>query len=210
MGQCVLHEPRSVVRHNESSSLDPGYKAFVAARSRKRFCDKWQGELSRFLPEPEGMAAIAPDAERADALPGVQAAILAGRRLSRRVLVLSDRVEPGGPTSDGIRAMAEAGWAVTVTAGDPGDLGRLGVEVTDDGAASHLRRATVLYDAVVLAGTEGPALLPLLRHRQRQALVASVGSADDVVALAPDRPPTWPGVLHAALRRKVEATRSIA
>lgn len=210
-GQCVLYEPRSVVRHNESSSLDPRYKAFVAARSRKRFCDKWQAELPRFLAEPEDMAAIAPDAERVDALPGVQAAVLAGRRLSRRVLVVSDRVAPGGPTMDGVGALAAAGWAVTVTAGDPEELGRLGVEVTDEDAASHVRRTPVLYDAVVLAETgETAALLPQLRQGQRQALVASVGSADDVVALAPDRPGAWPAALHAALRRKLRSTPSIA
>jgi GT2 family glycosyltransferase len=214
LGQCVLYEPLSVVRHNESSSLDPGYKAFVAARSRQRFCDKWQAELHRFLGEPHGIAAVAPDAERADALPAVQAAIMAGRRLGRRVLVVTDRIERGASVRDGVAALADAGWAVTVAAGDPDDLGRLGVGVTDGDAASHLRQAPVLYDAVVVAvPDERPDLWPLLGETQRQALVASTGPAADggrAVALAPDRTGTWPAALDDALRAKLRATRSSA
>jgi GT2 family glycosyltransferase len=210
MGQCVLYQPRSLVRHNESSSLDPRFKGFVAGRSRKRFCDKWQAELGRFLAEPEDIAAIAPDAERVDALPPVQAAILASRRLSRRALVVGGDFSGSGGVRDGIEALAAAGWAVTSTAGDPDDLGRLGVEVTDGDPASHLRRTPVLYDAVVLTGTDGtPEVLPVVRERQGLALVATAGagvpSDHGFVDLGPDRPGTWPTALDAALRGRVGA-----
>jgi hypothetical protein len=139
---------------------------------------------------------------------------MAGRRLGRRVLVVTDRIERGASVRDGVAALADAGWAVTVAAGDPDDLGRLGVGVTDGDAASHLRQAPVLYDAVVVAvPDERPDLWPLLGETQRQALVASTGPAADggrAVALAPDRTGTWPAALDDALRAKLRATRSSA
>jgi GT2 family glycosyltransferase len=205
--QCVLYEPGSVVRHNESSSLDPRYKEFVAGRSRRRFCDKWQPQLDRFLAEPEDMAAIAPDAERVDALPAVQAAILASRRLSRRALVVGDGASAHpARTREGVEALASAGWAVTTTVGSPDELGRAGVEVTGSRAAAHLEDAPVLYDAVVLAGDESAAdALAVVQRRQPQALLASAGLDVEIpcdVTDLPDLPRSWPGALDAALRRR--------
>ncbi len=156
------------------------------------------------------MAAIAPDAERVDALPAVQAAILAARRLGRRLLVVGDQAGPEGSAREGIAALAHAGWAVTVTGGDAGVLGGMGVEVTDGDALSHVDRAPVLYDAVVLTVNDGlEELVPLLRRRQRLSVLASAGpriqadGVENAVSLAPDRPDSWPVTLEGGLRAKV-------
>jgi GT2 family glycosyltransferase len=213
LGFHILYEPRSVVSHHESSSLDHRYKLFVSGRSRARFLDKWRDRLPGFLPEPETLAAVAPQAEVVDALPGVQAGILASRRLRRRVLVAD-----GDHSGPALAALVDAGWAVTTLTGDQDELGRLGVEVAQDGLAAHLATSSVLYDAVVGRHPVSRRLASLMAVRQSTALVAAVGAgrppegrgsegAAVDVALATERPDTWPAALDEAVRRRVDEAR---
>ena len=214
LGLCVLFEPRSIVRHNESSSLDQRYKEFVSGRNRRRFCSKWQPELGRLLPEPDDMAAIAPRAEEVDGLPAVQASVLAARRLRRRALVAPFHSNnDDGAARRGVEALAAGGWAVTTVGGDPDEMGRLGVEVTGGDLAVHLGDARVLYDAVVVPESDlTDEVAALLGARQRVAIVAQPGADGPTpgtrVRLPEESPEAWPDVLDAALRRCVHATTS--
>lgn len=213
LGLCVLYEPRSIVRHNESSSLDHRYKEFVSGRNRRRFCSKWEPELERLLPEPPHMATVAPHAEEVDGLPAVQASVLAARHLRRRALVTRPRADgEGDATRRGTEALAAGGWAVTMVGGDPEEMGRLGVEVTDADLAAHLGDARVLYDTVVLAQPDlSPEVASLLRDRQRVALLAHSGDAHSRVPEAALRlpvgsPEAWPAALDEALRQRASGT----
>ena len=46
LGQQVLFEPRSRVRHHESLSTDETYKRFLFRRNQKRLVEKWSHELA--------------------------------------------------------------------------------------------------------------------------------------------------------------------
>lgn len=45
VGQVVLYEPASRIRHQRSASSDPRWRRFLAARNRERFVRKWQHQL---------------------------------------------------------------------------------------------------------------------------------------------------------------------
>jgi GT2 family glycosyltransferase/glycosyltransferase involved in cell wall biosynthesis len=147
LGQQVLYQPISVVRHAESASLGAHYKSFVFDRCKASFVDKWRTVLPRFLP-PGGPDAIDRAVTRA--------------RGARRVLIIDDRL-PNPSRGSGFGRMYETvvellggGWSVAVHASDqpgsdPRPLGALGVEVVADDLADHLASPTVAYDAIVVS-----------------------------------------------------------
>lgn len=45
LGQVVLYEPRSRIRHHKGASSSPRFRTFVATRNRELFCAKWAREL---------------------------------------------------------------------------------------------------------------------------------------------------------------------
>jgi GT2 family glycosyltransferase len=45
LGQLVLYEPRSRIRHHKGASTSPRFRAFIAARNRELFQSKWAREL---------------------------------------------------------------------------------------------------------------------------------------------------------------------
>jgi GT2 family glycosyltransferase len=174
LGQDVLFEPRSCVRHHESGSLewDSPYKRFVSSRSQARFIAKWSAELDRFpaLPRTD-------DPWERDIVD--ERALLASRRSHRRLLVVA-RSGPGdAPDFAAARTVLEdlPGWQTTVAASatdqaPPEWFAGHGVEVMDGDVETHLARPTVLYDAILFLGaTEFQALVPAVRAYQSQASV---------------------------------------
>ncbi len=149
-GLRVLYEPRSRVRHHESSSLHTGLKSFLFTRNVHLLREKWADVLAeKEPPDPASGAAIS-------------RAIFRARGYPTRVLVLDDRIPQPGLGSGfprmlgAIRELVDAGYAVSfypsdTPEGDPEPLGRLGVEIVECSIDDHLKRGDVLYDAVVVS-----------------------------------------------------------
>jgi GT2 family glycosyltransferase len=170
LGQHILFEPRSVLRHHESGSLewDSPYKHFVASRSRARFIEKWSGELGRFPALPRDDA----DPWERDLID--ERALLASRHLHRRALVVAGG--DSGPVRAVAEGLARGRTAVSVFLGGEGDVdgwfAGLGVEVLRTDIVAHLARPTVLYDAVVFCRrADFRAFAPSVRALQPQAAV---------------------------------------
>lgn len=227
LGQVILYEPRSRVRHRESSSFEWGspYKDFVAGRSRARFVSRWSDELSNHPSVPEN-----PDA--------LEWAVQRARKLHRRALVLDEQLSDAsvGSCSCGllgaIRQLAAGGYAVSVhatqgpsrpsergTQGPIEELGRAGVEVVDGDLDAHLRRASTLYD-VVLVGRHRQldAVRGLVRRRQPQAAIVSYaeeqrqqpGTDEDrpeAVVEPSNSPVSWAEIADAARRERLARLR---
>ncbi len=182
LGQGILFEPRSCVRHHESGSLDwdSPYKHFVSARSQRRFIAKWRAELDRFpaLPQTD-------DPWERDIVD--ERALVTSRRAHRRILVVAGP----GPPAPAVRELV--GRHTTVSAfidGGPGPASALfsdlGVEVFDRDLVTHLGRPTVLYDAVVfLHAADYAAFAAAVRALQPQAalLYDASDARADVLAL---------------------------
>lgn len=187
LGQQILFEPRSRVRHHESGSLewDSPYKHFVASRSRTKFIAKWSAELPRF-----------PALPRADADPWErdlvdERALLASRHLHRRALVV-DGDGPSPRVRAVVEGLARGRTAVSVFLGgapdEDGWFAGLGVEVVETDLVPHLARPTVLYDAVVFCrGDDFRAFAPSVRSLQPQsAMVYDTGDATSDVLELPE------------------------
>ncbi len=66
LGQRVVYQPRSVIFHVESATMnrDPEFRAFLFRRHRAAFCAKWAGVLeARYQPPPAPEANAAPSLE---------------------------------------------------------------------------------------------------------------------------------------------------
>lgn len=191
LGQEILFEPRSCVRHYESGSLewDSPYKDFVASRSQARFISKWSADLNRFpaLPESE---------DPWDRLVVDERALLAARRAHLRVLIVDGGARDRSDTSPGLAAAVEdlAGRRVAISvfvgeAADPdGYFADVGVEVVDGDLLSHLA-GPVTYEAVLFRqGADFQAFAQALRALQPLAAVLyeTEDAASDVLKLPED------------------------
>jgi GT2 family glycosyltransferase len=150
-GLKIIYEPRSRIRHAESSSTDEHFRQFLFDRNRRRLREKWVAELADCEPRP------APENWRA----GIARAIQRARGWPRRILVVDD-VSPDPSLGDGPATMLSvveelsdfAAVSFLPTAGvggGPSILQRLGVEVIDEPLDVHLRRPGVLYFAIVVS-----------------------------------------------------------
>lgn len=185
LGQDILFEPRSCVRHHESGSLewDSPYKHFVSTRSQRRFIAKWRTELDRFpaLPQTDDPWARDIVDERA---------LLWSRRRHRRILVVDPEGARVAPVVEGLVGRHTTVSAFVRERPEPDRFfSDLGVEVLVGDLAGHLSRPTVLYDAVVLLH---PGHLATVRAFQPQAAVLydSADARADVLALADGSPIT--------------------
>ncbi len=173
LGQQILFQPRSCVRHFESGSLDwdSPYKDFIASRSQAQFFSKWWAELERFpaVPGTDDLWESSIVGERA---------LLAARRLSRRILVVDCG---GGPARDSSRLASAvvdlAGRRAAVSVfidgrTDPsGYFADRGVEVLDGELVAHLS-GPFSYDAVLFRRAAGfEAYSPAVRALQPLAAV---------------------------------------
>jgi GT2 family glycosyltransferase/SAM-dependent methyltransferase len=150
LGQQVLFEPRSRVRHHESVSSDSRYKSFLFGRNQKRIVEKWSHELT-FHESAVARSSIE-----------LTRAVWRARGCPRRVLIIDDRV-PDAALGSGYGRMVEAaldlaarGYAVsvypTIGVARPSDqLVSAGVGIVDEDLANHLQRPEVSYDAVVIS-----------------------------------------------------------
>jgi GT2 family glycosyltransferase len=57
LGQSVLYEPRSVIRHHQGASGNLRFRRFVTDRNRRRFLAKWQSALESHEPWDGGSPA---------------------------------------------------------------------------------------------------------------------------------------------------------
>ena len=150
LGQQVLFEPRSRVRHHESVSSDTSYKSFLFRRNQRRLVEKWSDELA-FREPPASLSRIE-----------LSRAVWRARGCPQRILVIDDRV-PDAALGAGFGRMVEAavdlsarGYAVSIFPASgvtmPSDrLISAGVAVVEEGLADHLRRPEISYDSVVIS-----------------------------------------------------------
>ncbi len=213
-GGEVWYEPTSRVRHAESTSSSPRFKAFLIHRNRPLLVDRWSDVLARRLaPEPGDPVALMRSVRRAMGDPP-------------QVLVVDDRIPTpalgaGLPRMfDTVQELAAAGYHVSLVPthsceGDATALARGGVDVVRDGVDRHLGRpeaacdvaiisrpnnfeqwaprirrrfpeAPVIYDAEALFYRRMEAHLPLLTgpDRELEASVAQVMRATERKVLA--------------------------
>jgi GT2 family glycosyltransferase len=150
-GQDVLYEPRSCVRHHESSSSSSEFKFFLSHRHRQKLIQRWPEEIdNRESPSPSFPAAISRAAWRARGCP-------------RRILVVDDRLPLEGVGSgfgrmrDMVLELAQAGWAVSVlprhgpATPPPDDLVAAGIRCVDQPVQEHLARHENWYDVVLVS-----------------------------------------------------------
>ena len=168
-GGRVLYEPRSVVRHHESSTFEASSRGFVQRRSRARLVAKWAERLTRHEADPTHPGALA-------------RAVHLARDFPRRILVAAGTLD----RADWLQALARGvdlrRHAVVICSAEPPDeeqaaaLNGLGVEFAQESLERHVARPWALYDAVVLGpGTEG--LRTMLDRRQPQAaMVEAAGT----------------------------------
>ena len=167
LGQEVLFEPRSSVRHHESSSSSGEFKVFLAHRQRKTFLESWGATIAanERMKQPVA-AAIARATWRARGTP-------------RRVLVIDDQLPLEGVGSgfgrmrSMVHELAREGWAVSVLPTDvpatppPDDLVGAGIRCVDESVAEHLARPETWYDVVVASRPKNFTLAePLVRRHQ--------------------------------------------
>jgi hypothetical protein len=168
-GQSIVYEPRSRARHFESASLDWGsaYKDFVAARSHRRFIEKWGPELEARPPVPTTNRAFDHALHRA-----------AG--IHCRMLVIDDDINSatgaGSVLLEGIRDLAASGWAVSVLSSsvDNRHLQDAGATCITDTLSTHLSELPLPYDVVMVAEPVLGAVAPAIRLRQPQAALIAV------------------------------------
>ncbi len=170
----VLYEPKARIRHVESASTAPDFRAFLFRRNRQIFADRWRDELARRVASG-GVGSIA-------------AAIHLARGYPRRVLIVDDRLpSPGlgsgyGRMFDVVQELSSAGVAVSyfptaTTSGDHSRLDSLGIEcLRDTSLAKHLADPTRFYDAVVISRPHNFAIAApeLARHAPHTALIYDV------------------------------------
>lgn len=171
-GSRVLYEPRSCIRHDESSSSEHGFKDFLMARHRERLRRRWPNQLARREP-PDGRSPAA-----------VERAIFRARGFPRRVLAVDDS---GHGRSDWVAQVIEEldprGYAVSLFVADRAarpalltPLGARGVEVLEEDLRAHLARPEILYDAVVVCDQQLALIAPWMRELQPQAGLLASGA----------------------------------
>ena len=150
LGQRILFEPRSRVRHHESASSDTSFKHFLFGRNQRRLADKWSAELK--FREPPGAVSTGELAR----------AMWRTRMCPRRILLIDDRV-PDAALGSGYGRMGDAaielsgnGYAVSIFpvlgATPPSDrLISAGVAIIDEDLTAHLAHPSVSYDAVIVS-----------------------------------------------------------
>ena len=150
LGQQVLFEPRSRVRHHESVSSDTSYKSFLFRRNQRRLVEKWSEELALLEP-PALLSSIE-----------LSRAVWRARGCPQRILIIDDRV-PDAALGSGYGRMVEAavdlsarGYAVSIFPAIgvtmPSDLFiSAGVAVIEEDLGDHLRRPDISYDSVVIS-----------------------------------------------------------
>jgi GT2 family glycosyltransferase len=171
LGQQILYEPRSRVRHHESASSESAFKSFLFRRNQRRLVEKWSGELA--FQEPPGRLS-------SGELPR---AIWRARGCPRRILMIDDRV-PDSALGSGYGRMLDAavelsshGYAVSIYpvlgATLPSDrLISAGVAIVDEDLTQHLAHPWVSYDAVIVSRPHNYLrAFEIVRRHQRQAAV---------------------------------------
>jgi GT2 family glycosyltransferase/glycosyltransferase involved in cell wall biosynthesis len=171
LGQHILYEPRSRVRHYESVSSESSYKSFLFARNQRRVVDKWARDLQ--FREPPGLTS---EAE-------LIRAVWRARGCPRRVLLIDDRV-PDSALGSGYGRMLDAaielssqGYAVSIfpVLGPtmPNDrLVSAGVAIVTESLSEHLAHPYVSYDAIVISRPHNYChAVPVVRRHQPQAAV---------------------------------------
>jgi GT2 family glycosyltransferase len=174
LGMQVIYEPRSVILHEESSTMkrDPAFRDFLFRRHNAMFCEKWSAELASYPPAlPESPSAV-------------RQAVLASRGNPPRVLVLDDRVPQPGIGSgflrmiDMLRELHDSHFAVALypanELGRRGEnpLGDLGVDLIVEPLREHLSRPEIDYDVVVISRPHNfENLYPIVRAQQPNATI---------------------------------------
>jgi GT2 family glycosyltransferase/glycosyltransferase involved in cell wall biosynthesis len=169
LGQRILFEPRSRVRHQESVSSESTYKSFLFRRNQRKLVEKWSRELA--FQEPPG-----PRSNEA-----LVRAVWLARGCPRRILMIDDRV-PDSALGSGFGRMLEGaielsshGYAVSVfPTGEmswPSDrLISAGIGIVEEDLAQHLARPYVSYDAVIVSRPHNFCRLnAIVREHQPQA-----------------------------------------
>ncbi len=146
IGQRVLYQPISRVRHHESASLDDAYRNFAFHRAKAAFVEKWQLVLPKYPKEAHSQVDL----------------IVRGQRGARHVLVVDDQLpnltsgSGFGRMHDTVTELLRNKWAPTVFASntlgaDPRPLGGIGVEVLEGDLVHHLEALPSSYDAVIIS-----------------------------------------------------------
>ena len=150
LGQRILFEPRSRVRHHESASSDATFKNFLFGRNQRRLVDKWSAEL-KFREPPGSLSASE-----------LVRAVWRARNCARRILLIDDRVPDSalgsgyGRMLDAAIELSERGYVVSIYpvlgathSSDP--LISAGVAIVDEDLSAHLAHPYVSYDAVIIS-----------------------------------------------------------
>jgi GT2 family glycosyltransferase/glycosyltransferase involved in cell wall biosynthesis len=171
LGQRVLFEPRSRMRHHESLSTDSTFKHFLFRRNRLRLVEKWSHELAFYEPPAETSSIE------------LSRAVWRARGRPKRILIVDDRMpEPAlgagfGRMLDGLVELASQGYAVSIfaLAGATRPVDQLvdaGVGVVEGDLAAHLSRPEIDYEAVIISRPNNyEEFAPTVRQLQPQALV---------------------------------------
>jgi GT2 family glycosyltransferase len=166
-GLRVVYEPRARLRHLESQSTSTRYRNFLVARHRERLIARWGDELARLDDRPE-----APEG------PAVEHAVQRARGSPPRVLVEGNASSPAEQWFWSVaEALADDGWAVTVTSLPPEDtagfrldrasrqdrLADAGVDLRSAGTDELFSSAGTDFEAMVIAADAGGSRPPVLR-----------------------------------------------
>ncbi|MBV8727230.1 MAG: glycosyltransferase, partial [Candidatus Eremiobacteraeota bacterium] len=148
LGQRVLYEPRSKIRHLEAASSDPNFRSFLFARNVRHIREKWRAELPAYPKPVQPLSSITARRHR--------------RTASVRVLIIDDRVPDAGLGSgfgrfrEFFAQVRDQNYAVAVfcsadTGGDRTVLEDAGAELVSGPLDEHLRSADARYDVVIIS-----------------------------------------------------------
>ena len=151
LGQQVLFEPRSRVRHHESVSSDSTYKSFLFRRNQRRIVEKWADELA-FREPPVSLSHEE-----------LSRAVWRARGCPRRILIIDDRVPDAalgsGYRTDGRgRARSFVAWIRDQCVSNASASRRPRISSSAPALASSTRisriisaRPEISYDAVIIS-----------------------------------------------------------
>ncbi|HEX7276096.1 MAG TPA: glycosyltransferase [Acidimicrobiales bacterium] len=190
LGQTILYQPRARLMHHgggDVGSLDLRVKAFVARRSRDTFLAKWGDKLGGYPSPPD---ATPPDPA---AMPTVERATEAARRLPLRALVVDARVNRELEAVLTEIATSDRGYAVTLGGAGPlpevvrDRLGDHGVDIVRD--LDVTLTGPIAFDVVVIAGRPlWDRWSDLVRRTQPQAPIVFWATAADEVPSSVQKP----------------------
>ena len=174
LGKHIVYEPRSVILHEESSTMkrDPAFRDFLFRRHNAMFREKWSAELASYpLAEPVSPVAI-------------RRAVHARRGDPPRVLVIDDRVPQPGIGSgflrmvDMLSELRGSHFAIALYPANQLDLrgenplAELGVDLVVEPLHEHLSRPEIDYDVVVISRPHNfEGLYDIVRAKQPHATV---------------------------------------